>query len=40
MGEELLDRMADELKEYGKVVKTPEMQGHTMTMVMEPKSSN
>lgn len=38
MGEELLDRMANELDEYGKVTKSPEMEGHTMSMVMEPTS--
>lgn len=40
MGEDLLDRMAEGLQEYGKIVKQPEMQGHTMTMVMEPVSSD
>ncbi|MFB6354924.1 MAG: translation initiation factor IF-3 [bacterium] len=36
MGEDLLERMADELDEYGKIESEPEMQGHTMTMTMVP----
>ncbi len=39
LGEEVLEQMKEELQEYGKVVKGPDMQGHTMTMEMEPRSS-
>jgi len=36
LGEDLLGRIAERLEELGRVVKKPEMQGRTMTMVMEP----
>jgi translation initiation factor IF-3 len=39
MGEELLERCIDELEDIGKVTKEPEMEGKTMTMVIEPQSS-
>ncbi|MGM0380617.1 MAG: translation initiation factor IF-3 [bacterium] len=39
LGEEVLEQMQEKLEDYGKVVKEPEMQGHTMTMEMEPRSS-
>lgn len=38
LGEDLLATVAGELEELGRVVKKPEMQGRTMTMVMEPTS--
>lgn len=39
MGEDLLDRVMDRLEDHGKVSQEPEMEGKTMTMVMEPTSS-
>jgi translation initiation factor IF-3 len=38
MGEELLERVKDEVLEHGKVAKEPEMEGKTMTMVIAPQS--
>ncbi|MFP4687694.1 MAG: translation initiation factor IF-3 [bacterium] len=39
LGRDLLERIKEELKDHGQVTKEPEMQGHTMTMIIEPKSS-
>ncbi len=39
LGRELLENIKQELEGHGEVVKEPEMQGHTMTMVIEPNSS-
>lgn len=38
LGEDLLERVKDELLDLGQVTKEPEMQGHTMTMVIAPTS--
>ncbi len=38
LGRDLLERIREDLSELGKVTKEPELQGHTMTMVMEPNS--
>ncbi|MFB6347339.1 MAG: translation initiation factor IF-3 [bacterium] len=39
MGEELLDKVKERLEDHGKITKQPQLEGKTMTMVMEPKSS-
>lgn len=38
MGEDLLERVKDELLDHGKITKEAEMEGKTMTMVMAPQS--
>ncbi len=38
LGEELLEKVRDELEDLGQVTKNPRMQGHTMTMVIAPES--
>jgi translation initiation factor IF-3 len=39
LGRELLDRMADELSEFGEIISPPKMRGYNMSMVMGPRSS-
>lgn len=36
LGEDLLEEVVERLEDLGRVVKEPEMEGRTMTMVMEP----
>lgn len=38
MGEDLLERVKDRLEDHGKISQEPQMEGKTMTMVMEPES--
>jgi translation initiation factor IF-3 len=38
MGEELLQKVIDRLEDHGKVTKEPQLEGKTMTMVIEPMS--
>lgn len=38
LGRDLLERIQEDLADDGKVTKEPVLEGHTMTMIMEPKS--
>jgi translation initiation factor IF-3 len=37
LGREVLDRVADELKDIGKIEQEPKLEGRNMTMVLAPK---